>query len=411
MMTDRFDRFLALWIGFAFPIATVPSPRIAQFFVGSSVVFVLAFVLFQLLLKRHALRAFVAEQVATVLRVFRNSAWRPAHVLLAFCVYALASASWSIDPAFSFSHAARFLLVAVLGIAFIGLVAPRLKQLDPRLILVGAALAAALCLIDWNTGWHILTWSGRPQSYGEYNRTAQHLAALVFFAAWCGSSSRIWIGLLALLVAGFVFATANDTAKLAFIVSAIVLVVALAVPTRAAVTASVWLFALSVPLIVLLQPNFLEIAQHLSLTSLVDHLNYQARLHIWDHIGRQFMESPLLGVGFDATRRGPEIGEMALFDGSTLAYGTPFHPHGQVLQIAYETGVVGLALFIAFGLALHKGMGRLEADRIPLALALFWGTYAGANVANSAFATWRLAFWAILMGLVIACALRGRRSA
>lgn len=411
MMTDRFNRLLALWIGFAFPIATVPSPRIAQFFVGSSVVFVLAFVLLQLLVQRHAARTFIVDQVAAILREFQRDVWRPAHALLAFCVYALISASWSLDPAFSFSHAARFLLVALLAVAFIGLVAPRLTGLDPRFVFFGTALAAALCLIDWYTGGHVLIWSGRPPHYTEYNRTAQHLAALVFFAAWCQSTNRIWIGLLALLVAGFVFSTPNDTAKLALLVSAIVLLAALATPPRVAITASILLFVVSVPLGVFLQPDLLEILQHFSLTSVADHLNYQARLHIWDHIGRQFMENPLLGVGFDATRRGPEIGEMVLFDGSTLAYGTPFHPHSQVLQVAYETGPIGLALFLVFGVTLLKRLERLPADKVPLALALFWGTYAAANIANSAFATWRLAFWAILIGLVIACTARTRSSA
>ncbi|MCB1490653.1 MAG: O-antigen ligase family protein, partial [Rhodobiaceae bacterium] len=335
-MTASIDRLLALWIGLVFPLAIVPSPRIAQFFIGAAIALILAGALVDAW--RTGGLAETARQVRSALLEFASPRWRPAHILLVFCLYALATTLWSFKPAFSAERAGRFLLVAVLSVAFVGLAAPRLSRLKPELMVAGTALSALLCFADWATGAHLLTGTDRPASFIEYNRTAQQCAALVFFAVWCAPRWRLAMTAAFLVVGGFVAYSDNETAKLAFIGTIVGLIVLRFVPARAALTLSMFAFAAAVILLPVLQPALLDLVAGSPLEALLKP-SHQRRLFIWDHIGMLFYQHPVFGAGFDVTRFGPEIGTITFFNGTSEHYPTPFHPHGQILQVAYETGI------------------------------------------------------------------------
>jgi len=97
------------------------------------------------------------------------------------------------------------------------------------------------------------------------------------------------------------------------------------------------------------------------------------RLFIWRFATERIVERPLLGWGFDASRRIPGGGETFTVYRDTdeagprvlvSEFNLPLHPHNQVLQIWLELGLGGALLVAGFGLLI---LWRL--DGVALAVA------------------------------------------
>jgi len=71
------------------------------------------------------------------------------------------------------------------------------------------------------------------------------------------------------------------------------------------------------------------------------------RLFIWNFVANKILEKPILGHGFSASRNviisDEEIIEYKEYRWSPL----PLHPHNNILQILFETGLVGLITFLS----------------------------------------------------------------
>ncbi len=141
-------------------------------------------------------------------------------------------------------------------------------------------------------------------------------------------------------------------------------------------------------------------------------LAFQARLHeqpwlfrsaqhrvvIWALAAGEVLKSPLTGVGADATRkamRAVVADEPPREDLAGFKSGYADHAHNVYLQVWYELGAVGAALFLAIGLAALRATSRLT-DRIqPFALALFATTGLMISFSYGLWQTWFIAACAL----------------
>jgi O-antigen ligase len=73
------------------------------------------------------------------------------------------------------------------------------------------------------------------------------------------------------------------------------------------------------------------------------------RLFIWNFVADKAIEHPVVGSGFFASKlTSMKENSFAEYEGNLLPL-FPLHPHNNILQIFFETGIVGLSLFILLG--------------------------------------------------------------
>ena len=100
-------------------------------------------------------------------------------------------------------------------------------------------------------------------------------------------------------------------------------------------------------------------------------LSGRLRITIWTEIAQLVADAPVFGVGADMTYAiAPRMQEAPLGESEMIGF-TITHPHNVYLQIWYELGFVGAALFLAFGLLALRQIPRLGRVQRPFAFALF----------------------------------------
>ena len=94
--------------------------------------------------------------------------------------------------------------------------------------------------------------------------------------------------------------------------------------------------------------------------------SFQHRLGIWNFVSGKALERPLLGHGYDASRRlgrGSEKVQIVLTDNPRRTSddsALPLHPHNTALQIWLELGAVRVALSVILLIALTKAIVALR---------------------------------------------------
>jgi len=160
-------------------------------------------------------------------------------------------------------------------------------------------------------------------------------------------------------------------------------------PAMRIVLASVWTAAvvLALPIALMMSSANLHNADWLFKSA-------RHRVVIWSTTAEESLKSPVLGVGADATRvamhdamkrskRDETLGRMMV--------GYANHAHNAYLQVWYELGAVGAALFLMIGLYAMRVIGRLETALQPSALALFVTTSLLIAFSYSIWQTWFIA--------------------
>ncbi|MGI4776243.1 MAG: O-antigen ligase family protein [Janthinobacterium lividum] len=81
------------------------------------------------------------------------------------------------------------------------------------------------------------------------------------------------------------------------------------------------------------------------------------RLFIWNFVSKKIISKPILGYGFGSSKKyvAPQE-EMINYNGYYWSP-LPLHPHNNVLQILFETGLIGFSLFL---LSISKYLKKLE---------------------------------------------------
>jgi O-antigen ligase len=122
------------------------------------------------------------------------------------------------------------------------------------------------------------------------------------------------------------------------------------------------------------------------------------RVVIWNDTAELTLSNPWTGIGANASRA---VSKAELGKAETAQPPNPqppYHPHSAYLQIWYELGVPGLALFLALGLSAIWRISRLNSELRPFALGQFASV---AVIMATSFSIWQYWFLsAVALGLV-----------
>ena len=84
------------------------------------------------------------------------------------------------------------------------------------------------------------------------------------------------------------------------------------------------------------------------------------RLFIWHFVAEKIVDKPILGYGFGSSRNFPvEENEMIQYEGMIWPP-FPLHPHNNIIQIIFETGLIGLFLFL---LLIYKNLLLVDTKK------------------------------------------------
>ena len=261
--------------------------------------------------------------------------------------WALVSILWTADPGAVAEKLLRLLGVLVAGL-IVGDIALGLSQTErrilARLLIAGVLLAGVLMTVERITDApikHLLSSELADELLilSSFNRGATMFALLVWPATlllyrWRrGAAIAFWIGTLTLLLS-----LLSGAAVLAVAAGGIVFLLAWFAPRRMPVllAALISAYMFASPLIS---------GTLASRDTVMRHENDLARstyhrLLVWSFTAERILERPILGWGFDSSRRIP--GGKLLIDTSEQAM--PLHPHNGALQLWLELGAVGVVL-------------------------------------------------------------------
>lgn len=350
--------------------------------------------------------AFASGHASAVLRDLRAAASTAGGgAALALVGLAALSIAWSPTPVRGATHALHFggsLLLAASAIA----VVVRMKVLiSPRAITLALGAAALLAAIDLAGESVLRTTLSIADHAFLLNRVAVAIALFLPLATALLVAERRFLLLAGLWALGLaaVALSISHSAKLAIVVSVLVLVPALLAPR---IVHRIVAFAAVSVLVAM--PLLAPIANALVPARVHDAVGYGSltiRGEIWSETAPFIWQRPLFGWGIEASNALPGLPEAAgLTDAQRALLGWG-HPHNAPLQIWLELGLVG-ALLAALALAAgFRAISRLRKPLLPYATASAASAFAIACVSHGAWQAW---WWGLLGLLAIAYAAASR---
>ena len=122
------------------------------------------------------------------------------------------------------------------------------------------------------------------------------------------------------------------------------------------------------------------------------------RVVIWNDTAELTLSNPWTGIGANASRAVSKAELAKTQPAQPPSPQPPYHPHSAYLQIWYELGVPGLALFLALGLSVIWRITRLNSEIRPFALGQFASV---AVIMATSFSLWQYWFLsAVALGVV-----------
>jgi O-antigen ligase len=236
------------------------------------------------------------------------------------------------------------------------------------------------------------------------------LVIVTGIGAWTarGAANKRWLA-AALVIGAVTLTLANsqhETSLLALIASG--LVCALAYWSRRiaqGLVALAWLIAtLAVVPIVTYAYEGLQLHQQQALPK-----SARARIIIWGYTAEQIPKAPLGGIGIGSGKVMDERGGHETPPGHMFPRRPGTHSHNIYVQTWYELGAVGAVLLCAMGLGLLAGIGRLEEQIQPFALAAFVTAAVTAGFSYGMWQPWFMTSFGISAVLLLAAAEWARR--
>jgi len=280
---------------------------------------------------------------------------------LLFALWAAASIAWSLDPARSQKEWQNevFYTTLALLVCYVGAQADDAARAFIGTLATGGALACVSALwafasgqpMEWSAGWH-----GGP---GDHSAALLVLMPCALAVLWYARQARwprpaLWAGaLLVVLFLASAFATQNRTVWLGFALEIAVFAVALAVRSgnrraQLSIAAAGALAVAATATIVMVVQAEREATGAYSMSA-------DPRFSIWAKATQHIEQRPLTGFGFG---RGLLRERLQGEANQELAW----HAHNLFLDVALQTGLIGLALFVVLLAAtLRQGL-RFAAD-------------------------------------------------
>ncbi len=359
-------------------------------------------------------------------------------VVIGFALWSMMTALWSPTPA----HSLLKPLFLILATALVWLAVARLRSLSPPYvhyigegaltgIVLGLVLVSVELLFNQVIARSLMTWvpafhenipkhvEVRPDGTVAHVSDANlnRRTALLTWMFWPGlalaicdpSRVRRWVsyGVLAAALVVIILYGLHQTSQMALGLSALVLLLCRFVDPNIVRRALMVAWAAAVLLVVPVAHFSFEAGLHNA-----DWLFRTARhrVVIWGTTAGEILESPIIGVGADAT---PVAMKEATLDqklsDSIAEFGSGYAPHAHnvYLQVWYELGAIGALLFAAVGVLALRALAPLQRDEQAFALTVFSATALLIAFSYSLWQTWFLASLALSVCL-LALAIRKR---
>ncbi|MDC0196608.1 O-antigen ligase family protein [Gammaproteobacteria bacterium] len=337
-------------------------------------------------------------------------------ILVCFCLWALLSSLWSVDPISSITGSARLfgnILVGGLLFATIKNLSIEEKKLILKFFFSGFFIAIGLVFLEILLGGPIIImlkgiyiqhhgvsgifWLSPfvvvlclfiwPIALGIYKKRS--FGVMDKYPLLCITSGFIVILILSVIIS---FSSGIFALVCGIFGSVLVLICG----RRAAVLASVMLAIVSFSLpfgFNMLQDPISQINSLIPLPTSAEH-----RIGIWKFTSRKASENPIIGWGMNASKNIPG-GRAFIFskDGKQYGRALPLHPHNAILQIWLELGLPGIILFV--GLCIFVIMASVNRIYLKFESAAIFGQFVTIlAISNLSFGMWQ-AWWIALIWL------------
>lgn len=327
----------------------------------------------------------------------RNMARRPAALLsFVLIVFMALSVGWTT----SFERGVESTLhlagnLALFGLCIAALAVCARTELSRSLILPLAIIATALFLVSEVVfGTPVRALVGASPEVFRMNRAAVALVLILPFVLYALPQAKNAPGLrvAAVLTVGLAaFMSDSETAKLAFLVSLSLLPVFGLLKEK-----GIWFLGLLTLGTFILMPVIAPYVMSLIPDVLASRLPYGSvgiRADIWVAYSSLVENRFLFGHGMDASYVAAIDYNNTDVPEQFLAWG---HPHNFAVQVWYEFGLIGVALFAALIVLFFRSLRLVPAALLPGVLSTVAAVWTVAMVSHGAWQAW----WWCLMGLV-----------
>ena len=280
----------------------------------------------------------------------------PGILLCGLLAWSAISVVWTSDPDAALPKLSGTVALVAAGLIFLSACAP-FGDGHRRLCLAGICLAVCVlaCALVLLPVWA----ANEPGRLVHFNRGLAFLAIAIWPAIAVAARHRQLFGAaLYFLPFCLFFAFESNAALTAMLLSGIAFAAVYAAPRISGRA-----MAAVLAVYMLLAPAIHKDVPPPEILSLVDiPQSAYHRLVIWDYTTDRIAERPLLGWGFYASRRVPEVNPAKPLERS-------LHPHNVALQLWLELGAVGGLLGAALFAAIASRVRRISTDRLHLAAA------------------------------------------
>ncbi len=329
----------------------------------------------------------------SVVTTARTPAAALCFVLIAFMAL---SVGWSTSVERSLETTVHFAgNLALFGLCIAALVVCASTRFIRSILFPLAIIGTALFLVSeviFETPVRALV--GASPEVFRMNRAAVALVLILPFVLYALPQAKKVPGLrLAAVLTVGVAAVLSDseTAKLAFIAAILLLPVFVLLKDR-----GIWFLGVLTLGTFILMPVISPHVMSLIPDVLASRLPYGSvgiRADIWTAFSSLISNHFFLGHGVDASY-------MAAVDYKDLGIAAPFlgwgHPHNFAIQVWYEFGLTGVALFAALLLLFFRSLRFVPAGLLPAVLSTVAAVWTVAMVSHGAWQAW----WWCLVGLV-----------
>lgn len=273
--------------------------------------------------------------------------WWP---LLLAPIYCLFSALWSEVPALSARYAAQLLFSAFVGIHLARLMTPRRFV---TVFMLAMFVFSLLCVAVGTTGVSaegpvLIGLTGSKNQLGYIGGFLLLSAVAVLMLGRIAVATR-WVAILSLPLAAYILIEVNSATALLLAVAGAAVLLALAVsqrlPPGGRLAAIIGALLVIAPLTAL-TPEAQAWLEHFMFDTLNKDPTLTGRTILWARADDLIARRPLFGYGYQSIWLGDTIDTIALQRWSGITDGRTFHFHHQFRQIAVDTGLIGLAVFV-----------------------------------------------------------------
>lgn len=336
-------------------------------------------------------------QSAGTLPLQRFNGVRPAFfTVIVLIAFMFASLSWSPIPArgaaasFHFLGNVMMLLVGIAGILGIA----KTSQLSRRLPCFSLAIGAIFITAELHLEAPVRSLLGASTENFRFNRSAVALVIFLPFALHALSNwrDRIWLGsVTTALVAVAVFSSESESAKLALIVATISLVATL-VLSKYALPVFSWLTVASLLLTPLLTYNVINFIPSF-ISETISYGTLGIRADMWAEFTKLIWLKPFWGHGMEASYVARDTYKDIVIHDNLLGWA---HPHNFAVQVWYELGAIGVALFAALIIMFFRSLKQLPNSAAAPVLATTSAVWIVSLVSHGAWQAW----WWSLIGIL-----------